>query len=171
MCNGLCDLKGCSEVTYMCWRPLTERIGRKICERHWSRHLDENDSFDLYEVFNFRRPANRPRRQIKAEMRRCDCGCALESGHNPIRNKSDGCRACGAQRRPRHTYCDKCAQERQKRANREHQKRHYRRTKKPNAFVSKITHPTMTAIGKSSWLQPRSDAVKPRHIERVSRRR
>ena len=55
MCNGLCDVKGCNKATYMCWRPLTERISRQICEYHWLKHKDETDSFDLFDEFKFRR--------------------------------------------------------------------------------------------------------------------
>jgi len=57
MSNGLCDVNGCSGATYLGWRPLTERRGRQICEYHWRRHLDEKDGFDLFEAFNFQRPA------------------------------------------------------------------------------------------------------------------
>ena len=56
MTNGLCDVKDCQDLPLLGWRPLTERIGRKICEQHWRRHRDEKDSFDLFDEFNFRRP-------------------------------------------------------------------------------------------------------------------
>ena len=59
--KGLCDVPGCSGQTYMGWRPLTERMGRKICERHWRRHRDQQDSFNLFEAFGFRRPAGIPK--------------------------------------------------------------------------------------------------------------
>jgi hypothetical protein len=55
MNNGLCDVKGCQNLTLLGWRPLTERRGRKICEQHWRRHQDEKDSFDLFDEFKFRR--------------------------------------------------------------------------------------------------------------------
>jgi hypothetical protein len=41
----------------MGWRPLTERLGKQICEGHWLRHKDPNDSFNLWDAFGFRRPA------------------------------------------------------------------------------------------------------------------
>ena len=56
MNNGLCDVKGCQNLPLLGWRPLTEHRGRKICEQHWRRHQDENDRFDLYVEFKFRRP-------------------------------------------------------------------------------------------------------------------
>ena len=54
--NGLCDVVGCSSLPLLGWRPLTERIGRKVCEHHWRRHQDKQDSFDLFDEFKFKRP-------------------------------------------------------------------------------------------------------------------
>ena len=45
MAYGFCDIPGCEELTYMGWRPLTEAIGRQICEDHWCRHKDCDDDF------------------------------------------------------------------------------------------------------------------------------
>ena len=39
----------------MGWRPLTERLGKQICEYHWLRHKDPQDSFDLFDAFGFRK--------------------------------------------------------------------------------------------------------------------
>jgi len=55
--NRLCDVKGCRSLPLLGWRPLTERLGRQICEYHWRRHKDEKDSFDLFDEFKFRRSA------------------------------------------------------------------------------------------------------------------
>jgi len=79
--DGLCDLKGCRGLPLLGWRPLTEQIGRQICEYHWRRHRDEKDSFDLFEAFNFKRPAHRPRQLIQTKTRRCDCGRVIQSEH------------------------------------------------------------------------------------------
>jgi hypothetical protein len=153
--NGLCDVQGCNIATYMCWRPLSERRGRQICEYHWNRHKDETDSFDLYEAFKFRRPVRISRRLVKTETHRCDCGRELQAGHKfcPICAKERErqrkrqsyherkkpkpepivqenilkCRACGGTRKPGYTYCPKCSRERQRQANRERQRRHYRK--------------------------------------------
>jgi hypothetical protein len=54
--DGLCDVEECRGLPLLGWRPLTERIGRKICEQHWRRHQDKQDSFDLFNEFKFRRP-------------------------------------------------------------------------------------------------------------------
>jgi hypothetical protein len=74
--NG-CDVSACHRETYMGWRPLTERLGRKICEYHWHRHEDPEDGFDLFEAFGFRRPVRSPRRLMQTGTRRCDCDRAL----------------------------------------------------------------------------------------------
>jgi hypothetical protein len=138
--DGICDVKGCNEATYLGWRPLTERRGRQICEFHWLRHKDETDSFDLYEAFKFRCPTRSHRRQIKTETPRCSCGRALESGHrfcaicvqererqrkkrayherkNPepapaVQDDMPRCKACGKPRKSGHTYCEECAKHR-----------------------------------------------------------
>ncbi len=78
--DGLCDVPGCSGQTYLGWRPLTERMGRKVCERHWHRHRDEQDSFDLFEAFGFRRPAGLAKPVVKKDVVRCGCGRELEPG-------------------------------------------------------------------------------------------
>jgi hypothetical protein len=79
--DGICDVKGCNEATYLGWRPLSERRGRQVCRQHWQRHLDETDGFDLYDAFSFRRPARSPKRLTGTKKRRCACGRALEDGH------------------------------------------------------------------------------------------
>ena len=78
--DGLCDVKGCSRATYMGWRPLTERLGREICEYHWNRHQDKQDSFDLFDEFKFRRPAGIRKPVAKKDVARCACGRELIPG-------------------------------------------------------------------------------------------
>jgi hypothetical protein len=161
--DGICDVKGCNEATYLGWRPLTERHGRQICEYHWNRHKDETDSFDLYEAFKFRRPIRIPRRLTRRDKGRCACGRVLEDGHrfckacieererrrkreayherkNPepeqiTRDDTPGCKACGEPREPGHTYCPECAERRKKQSNRERRRRSYRKTVKCGGLV------------------------------------
>jgi hypothetical protein len=155
MNHGLCDVKGCQNLPLLGWQPMTERRGRQICEYHWNRHKDVTDSFNLFEAFNFRRPARMPKRQIKTEMCKCDCGRALAAGHrfcaicaeerererkrqayherkNPkpepiVQENILLCRACGGIRKPGYTYCPKCSERRSKQSNRVRQRRHYRK--------------------------------------------
>ncbi|HUW21024.1 MAG TPA: hypothetical protein VMW16_17125 [Sedimentisphaerales bacterium] len=122
--DGICDVKGCNRATYMGWRPLTERLGRQICEYHWRRHLDKQDSFDLFDEFGFRRPAGirKPMLITSTEKKQ------VHHGRNvlkPVKAKGSGCKACGAERGPGHTYCPKCSRERKTQSNRLRQKRHY----------------------------------------------
>ena len=70
--DGLCDVKKCSGQTYMGWHPLTERLGRKICEQHWRRHQDAHDGFDLFEEFGFKRPEGIPKQVTKKDVARCE---------------------------------------------------------------------------------------------------
>lgn len=156
MNNGLCDVKGCQGLPYLGWRPLTEHLGRKICELHWRRHLDENDSFDLFDEFKFRRPLGICKPIPKRHISLCTYGRALDAGHrfcaicakererlrkkrayherkNPkpepiVQENILLCRACGGTRKPGCTYCPKCSKERRKQSNRERQRRHYRKS-------------------------------------------
>ena len=121
-----CDVTGCSGQTYMGWRPLTERLGRKVCEQHWRRHQDVQDSFDLFEAFDFKRPAGVPKPVVKKDAALCDCTRA--------RSHRRQCRDCGQPRKASHRYCDECSQKRKAESNRKRQQRHYR-AEKPNAFV------------------------------------
>jgi len=57
--DGTCDVPGCTNETYMGWRPLTEPKGKQICLPHWNRHKDPDDSFNLWDAFGFKRPAKR----------------------------------------------------------------------------------------------------------------
>jgi len=118
-----CDVTGCSEQTFMGWRPLTERIGRKVCEYHWRRHKDENDSFDLFEAFGFERPVGMTKPTLATQASSCK---VLD-----FRRK---CPDCGQPRESGHRYCSKCSKRRKAVSNRKRQKRHYKR-QKPNAFV------------------------------------
>ena len=92
--DGSCDVTGCTNSVFMGWRPLTERLGRKICEYHWRRHQDVQDSFDLFEAFGFRRPPGLPRPVAKKDVVRC---------------------ACGRERPPGRKFCTDCADERERR--------------------------------------------------------
>ena len=139
--NGSCDMNGCDRETYLGWRPLTERRGRQICEYHWRRHLDEKDSFDLFEEFKFRRPAGLPKPVARKYISRCACGRKLPSGrrlctvcatererqrkrqhyHNKKKSQVEHastkestlqCKQCGGPRLPGHSYCPKCSERR-----------------------------------------------------------
>jgi hypothetical protein len=157
--DGYCDVKGCTQPTFMGWRPLTERLGRQVCEYHWLRHKDPQDSFDLFDAFGFTRPVRIPRPAAKKEVGRCACGrerlrgrkfcteCAAErerqrkrEAYHKRKNGSQQepaeqaetrrCRDCGEPRQAAHTYCLKCTQRREKQSNRERRRRCYRRTQK-----------------------------------------
>ena len=155
----LCDVPGCGNQAFMGWRPLTERRGRKICELHWRRHQDENDSFDLFEAFGFHR-LHQAKKHVTAAKSVCSCGRQIALGHKFCevcvaerkrqrnrrayhRRKKEQqstqsvnheniqhCRACDSPREPGHTYCRKCSQDRQRQANRERQRRHYQKSVK-----------------------------------------
>lgn len=70
---------------------MTEKLGRQVCEQHWRRHQDQQDSFDLFEAFGFKRLAGLPKPAVKNDVARC---------------------ACGRQREPRRRLCMACAVER-----------------------------------------------------------
>ena len=80
--DGSCDLKGCTGQTFMGWRPLGDPLssGRKICEQHWRRHKDQQDSFDLFEVFRFKRPAEVAKPVPKRDTAPCASGKVLSFG-------------------------------------------------------------------------------------------
>ena len=118
------------------WRPLTERLGRKICEQHWRRHRDDQDSFDLFEEFGFRRPAGAPKPKVKKDIVSCASGRELEP--KPVKGKVSGCRDCEQPREPGHRYCENCGNRRKAESNRKRQQRHYR-DKKPNAFARPLS--------------------------------
>jgi len=151
--DGLCDVVGCSSLPLLGWRPLTERIGRKICEHHWRRHENEQDSFDLFEVFGFRRPVVIPKPSVKTQTQECACGRELLPGrrlctvcaeererqrkrqyyHNkknhqaePVEESTLQCKQCGGPRLPNHLYCSRCAKHRRTVTRRQAQS-HYRR--------------------------------------------
>jgi uncharacterized OB-fold protein len=136
---GLCDVAGCSEKTFMGWRPHTvgQEFGRQICRGHWERHKDQRDSSSLFEAFGYPRPeAAKVKAAEQPVVRRCACGdvllprrrfckaCAAErerdrkmawwDRHNdPLREIEVKarleCRRCGGEREPGHTYCAQCA--------------------------------------------------------------
>lgn len=111
--DGLCDVKGCNERTFMGWCPLTESRGRQICEKHFRRHDNKNDNFDLYDEFNFKRPIKVEKPSIKKEVSRC---------------------ACGRERLPGHKFCTVCAKERERQ-----RKRQYYHNKKKNQIEHTTT--------------------------------
>jgi hypothetical protein len=154
--DGSCDVKGCDEPTFMCWRPLTERLGRQICEKHFRRHDNKNDSFDLYDEFKFKRFVKIQKPSVTKDVPRCACGRERLPGHKfcevcakererkrkrqyyrkkksrqvePVVEKNNlQCKQCGEPRLPGHSYCLKCSQRRSKQSNRERQRRHYRKS-------------------------------------------
>jgi len=89
--DGLCDVKGCQGLPLLGWRPLTERIGLKICTQHWRRHQDKQDSFDLFDEFKSRRPAGMPKPVETKDVPRFSCGRELPPGRRL-------CTACAAER-------------------------------------------------------------------------
>ena len=137
------------------YKPLTERRGRQICERHWRRHQDPKDGFDLFDVFKFRRPTGLYKPVAKKDTPRCSCGrellpgrrfcaaCAAErerlrkkQAYHDRKNQQQQpieqenillCRQCGGQRNPGHTYCLKCAERRKTVARRQAQSRYWRK--------------------------------------------
>jgi hypothetical protein len=135
--DGLCDVNGCTGETYMGWRPLTERLGRQVCEYHWRRHRDEQDSFDLFEAFGFKRPAGLPKPAVRRDAPACASGTGQKQQQyaeqtspraQPLKGpQSRRCRACPAQRQPRHTYCQRCGAQRQRKANQQRQRRYRER--------------------------------------------
>ena len=153
--DGLCDVKECSKATCLGWRPLTERRGRQICEYHWLRHKDETDSFDLFEVFKFRRSERMRKSVVKKYVYRCSCGRELLPGRRfctvcavkrerqrkkrayherkkpqaqPLEDENMlCCRRCGNECKTGHTYCSECAKRQSKQSNRERQRRYYRK--------------------------------------------
>jgi len=152
--DGLCDVKECQDLPYLGWRPLTERIGRKVCEKHWRRHKDETDSFDLFEVFKFRRPEGIRKPTAKKYIPRCGCGreliprcrfcteCASErkrqrnkryyhgkkfSQAEPTEEVTLKCKQCCGPRLPNHIYCSKCAKHRKTVTRRQAQSRYWRK--------------------------------------------
>ncbi len=154
MTNGLCDVKGCQGLPLLGWRPLTERIGRKICEQHWRRHRDNQDRFDLFKVFGFRRPAGFLKPAEKKDVSRCVCGRELLPGRRlctacakdrerqrkqrayhkrknqqqPIEQENILlCRQCGGPRLPDHIYCSTCAKRRKIVTRRQAQSRYWRK--------------------------------------------
>jgi len=152
--NGLCDVKECRGLPLLGWRPLTERIGRKICEQHWRRHQDKQDSFDLFDEFKFRRPEGLYKPVKKKYVPRCTCGrerlpgrrfctvCAKErerqrkkrayherkNQQQPIEQESTlQCKQCGGSRLPDRIYCSKCAKHRKTVTRRQAQSRYWRK--------------------------------------------
>jgi hypothetical protein len=153
MNNGLCDVKECRGLPLLGWRPLTERIGRKICEKHWRRHQDENDSFDLFDEFKFRRPLGIRKPITKKDAPRCACGrelppgrrlytvCATErerqrkrqhyhnkkksqAEHDTTKESTLQCKQCGGLRLPDHIFCSMCAKRRKTITRRQAQSRY-----------------------------------------------
>ncbi len=155
---GTCDVPGCTNETYMGWRPLSQPLGKQICEYHFRRHDDPADSFNLWEAFGFRRSAKMERSAPKKDIPRCACGherlprrrfctmCAQQrererkkGAYHERKNRQEKsveaeptlrCRACGEPREAGHTYCRRCAEDRRKRSNRERRRRCYHRAHK-----------------------------------------
>ena len=145
--NGFCDVPGCTDETYMGWRPLTERMGKQICQGHWNRHEDKTDDFSLFDVFGFKRPEQRITRPVQKEPSLYILNQVLASEPQPatphrpeettagsfdpfdpsIKNRDSGCRACGGEREPGFTYCSACGRERKRRSNQARQRRHRQR--------------------------------------------
>jgi hypothetical protein len=120
MANGICDIAGCQRKTYMGWRPLSEKMGRQVCEYHWCRHNDNSDNFNLFDTFDFPRlPVVQTGKSwhtnAESVLRRCICGTELPKGYQ---------------------YCQKCAKERERK-----RKREYRHKKKEAKLESLASTP------------------------------
>ena len=153
---GRCDVIDCNGVTFMGWRPLTERIGRQICRYHWNGH--KSGGFDLFKAFNLQRPACVPRQHVKTETRRCDCSRALQNGHEqekPKATKGRVCKSCGVERRPGYTYCDNCGKKRKTESNRQRRRRAYNKGRNCNAFVTPVDNPPPGEIDSTVALRGR----------------
>ena len=147
--DGTCDVPGCTNETYMGWQPLTESRGRQVCEEHWTRHKDPQDSFDLFDAFGFRRPTKAPKPKPAAEpIPEIALRKSSERISKPIAEQGPGphCKACGAEREPGHTYCRSCSRERKAQSNRKRQKRHYQKVQKPNAFARELPDPSPQSL-------------------------
>ena len=141
--DGRCDVPGCEQPTYMGWRPLNEPLGRQVCEGHWLRHKNPDDSFELYTAFGLRRQArisnagagffaagrkrqpekdNGVKKPMKKEPEK-------RSYSNGDRKALGRCRTCGQARQAGHSYCENCSRERRAEKNRQRQKRHYDKVK------------------------------------------
>ena len=101
----------------MGWRPLTERLGKQICESHWTRHKDPADPFNLWDVFGFRKPAG---------MQKPGAKSAAQKDVLRFRRRMDTlcCRQCGGGREAGHTYCQSCARGRRQQAHQQRQRRY-----------------------------------------------
>ncbi|MBN2315932.1 MAG: hypothetical protein JXM79_18545 [Sedimentisphaerales bacterium] len=168
MADGHCDIPGCEGHTYMGWRPKTEQRGYQICKSHALRHRDPGEDFDLFDVFGLKRPTGTQKSAAKKDVAYCAGGRERLPGHKLCTVCADNrerqrkklsyhkrknrpqpesvkkqpalrCADCGAKRERSHTYCPKCGKVRRKQSNRVRQKRHYRKTQKPNAFVPELT--------------------------------
>jgi hypothetical protein len=124
-----CDVNGCPGRTHMGWRPLTEKTGRKVCEYHWRRHRDGQDSFDLFEAFGFRRP--QPKKDIAPPVAELS-----------LRRY---CGECGQPREAGHRYCPDCGRKRQRHAHQQRQK--------------KYRHRLAEAVSRDAFARPRATAV------------
>ena len=152
--DGFCDVKGCNEHTFMGWRPFTERRGRQICEKHFRRHDNKNDSFDLFDEFNFKRPVKIQKPSVTKDVPRCACGRERLPGHKfctvcakerecirkrqyyhdkknrqvePVKENTLKCKQCGEPRLPDHVYCSRCAEHRKKINRRQAQSRYWKK--------------------------------------------
>ena len=94
------------------------------------------------------RPAKKPTRASFNRVKPVGCGRAQgiirlaqpePNRIEPPKAKPSVCRACGAQREPRHTYYPNCAAVRKKHCDRQRQKRRYEKSKNSHAFVSELT--------------------------------
>jgi hypothetical protein len=131
--NG-CDVEGCQSLPLLGWRPLAESLGRKIREKHWRQHLDDTDSFDLFEGFGFKRPAGLSKQVARRNALPCASGAGRKQRQyvelknlpaQPCKEpQSQRCRACPAQRQPGHTYCQRCSRERYRQAHQRRQRRY-----------------------------------------------
>ncbi len=153
MAYGICDIINCEEPTYIGWQPKTAPSGRQICELHWNEY--KAGTFDLYEAFGIQRPPTMT--GTSKLIRHCPCGGELQPGRRycqsciadrkrqqrrdsyhrnktraPVNNTRTKIRICKSEnceneRKPNHRYCNRCAEYKSRKSNRERQRRHYRK--------------------------------------------
>ena len=142
MSMGICDVKGCTRKTHLAWCSKTERIGRQVCEFHHRMHLDPDNRFNLFDAFSFKK--------ISTKALKSERGSRLSM-------QGDRRCACGAPRKPKCTYCEECAKEREKVRKREYQRR-------KRAGMAKTDNYSVQASENKLVCKDCGGPRKPRHV-------
>ena len=125
MANGICDIAGCTGKTHMGWRPLCSDRGYQICKQHFEQHSCESNKFDLFDVFGYSRLKSIEIWQSKNS-----------SFTDNNQTNQNCCRDCGLGIPQRKRFCEKCANNRERK-----RKREYRRKKEQAKLESLIELP------------------------------